>query len=167
MRLFILILLLAALPTKADTPGAGSLGAGIIIGAPTALTGKYWVNNSEAVDFGLSFWGGSGFFMYGDYHWTMKGLFGNRTRFVSQLTPYIGAGGGIVTWNEYRGCGGKWSCPENRTTGSLFLARVPVGVEWYPADPPIGVFVELVPGITIVPSTWGYLDFGIGIRYYF
>ena len=55
-----------------------------------------------------------------------------------------------------------------RRSGALGLGvRVPFGVEWKVADPPIGVFVEVVPVIAIVPQTTGIFQAGLGIRYYF
>lgn len=149
----------------AQTPGDGRLGAGIVLGSPTALTGKYWTARDEALDFGLSFWGNRWTMLYGDYHWYFTGLFGARSRFVSQLMPYLGVGGGVAFWSDRRDCG-RWSCVDRESGTALFL-RVPVGVEWYPTRPPIGVFVELVPSFTILPGTSGFFDFGVGIRYYF
>jgi hypothetical protein len=121
---------------RAQSPGDGRIGAGIVIGAPTALTGKYWTTSDEAIDFGLSFWGYRWTMLYGDYHWNWAGAFGHRSRFVSQLTPYVGIGAGLVFWGERRDCG-RWACDAYKDSGTAIFARVPLGIEWYPANPPL------------------------------
>lgn len=55
-----------------------------------------------------------------------------------------------------------------KKSGSVGLGvRVPVGVEWQPGRPPLGVYLELVPGMAIIPKTDAFFQGGIGIRYYF
>ena len=161
------LLLAMASSGHADSPGSGRFGAGFVIGSPTAFTGKYWLPGEKAVDFGLSFWSYGGMLIYGDYHWNFPRAFGGRSVFVSQLNSYVGVGAGISTWSERRNCG-RWGCDTNvRETGSGILARIPFGVEWYPGNPPIGIFFEFVPAITVIPITSGYLDYGLGARFYF
>src|SRR5882724_3292503 len=46
---------------------SGQLGAGVILGRPIGLTGKYWLNNTQAFDTGLGF--GDHFMLYGDFVW--------------------------------------------------------------------------------------------------
>jgi hypothetical protein len=168
MRHWIISVLFALfiLPARAQTPGSDRIGLGVVIGAPTAITGKYWTTNDEAIDFGLGFWSSSWILVYGDYHWYWPGLFGGKTKFSTQLLPYMGVGGGFVSWPDRRDCG-KWNCDRNGSGGMGIFARVPFGVEWYPGRPPLGVFVEISPGLTIIPGTSGFMDLGIGIRYYF
>lgn len=166
LLLSVATILILPITAKAQSPGSGRLGAGVVIGAPTAITGKYWMSNDEAVDFGLSFWGYRWTTLYGDYHWYFDRAFGNRNKFVSQLTPYVGVGGGITFWSERRECG-RWSCGSTGDSGTAIFARVPLGVEWYPVRPPLGVFAEFIPSFTVIPGTAGFFDFGVGIRYYF
>ncbi len=153
-------------PARADSPGDGRLGAGVVIGSPTALTGKYWTASDQAIDFGISFSSYRWTMLYGDYHWYWPEIFGHKNRFVSQLSLYVGVGGGLTFWSERRDCS-KWVCERTGESGTAIFARVPVGVEWYPTKPPLGVFVEIVPSFTILPGTSGFFDVGVGIRYYF
>jgi hypothetical protein len=150
----------------AQSPGADRFGLGLIIGAPTAITGKYWTQSDQAIDFGVSFWGYNWSLIYGDYHWYFSGLYGRRNKFVSQLTPYIGVGGGLGFWSGRANCN-KWSCYNNNESGSALVIRIPLGTEWFPGHPPLGVFAELVPSVSIMPGTYGYFDLGVGARYYF
>ncbi len=56
----------------------------------------------------------------------------------------------------------------SKDSGSVgFGIRVPVGLEWRPGDPSIGVFIYLAPGIAVVPATTAFVHAGLGIRYYF
>lgn len=152
----------------AGAPGVGGpLGLGIIIGDPTGFTGKYWVNSATAYDFGLAFNFGDYFLVYADYLYHFRGALGASTPFVAHLTPYLGFGGLIAfsTDDRYRR---HRSMIFDETDGSVGIGvRVPAGLEWKPADAPIGVFLELVPGLAFVPGTGFFIEGGIGARYYF
>ena len=45
--------------------------------------------------------------------------------------------------------------------------QVPVGLAWVPKDAPIDVFLQVEPGISIIPSTAFAGNGGVGIRYWF
>ena len=52
--------LLAAIGGKADATEVGygrKFGLGVVIGDPTGLTAKWWIAPTNALDFGLGFWG--------------------------------------------------------------------------------------------------------------
>ncbi|MEQ1877943.1 MAG: hypothetical protein ABL958_14975 [Bdellovibrionia bacterium] len=150
----------------ADSPGAGRLGAGIMIGEPTALTGKYWLTRNQAVDFGFGFWTYHSTIIFGDYHWYWPEIFGHKNKFVGDLSLYVGVGGGVASWRDRYWCN-RWRCEATGDSGTAIFVRVPVGVEWFPGHPPLGVFVEVSPSFSISPGMSGYLDFATGIRYYF
>jgi len=142
----------------AQTPGNRRFGLGVVLGSPTAITGKYWLSKSSAMDFGLSFasyWA----LLYGDYLWEYPDGFGHSSKFVSELVPYVGVGGGVFSWNP------NWRAYNNSGVG--LYGRLPLGVEWAPQRPPLGIFLEIAPGIAISPGMWVIIDIGIGIRYYF
>jgi hypothetical protein len=161
VMLFSMCLSLFATAVSADSK-TGNLGVGFILGEPTGLTAKYWMERSGAVDFGLAFSIQNYFLFYSDYlkHVPLK----SRSSFVSHLNPYIGIGAlaAFVTGSRTS------SDPFFRKDGDFgFGVRIPLGVEWTPAEVPLGVFVELVPGIFVFPATSGFLSGGIGARYYF
>lgn len=139
-------------------------GLGFIVGEPTAITGKYWVEQNLAFDMGLSFFVGSHLLVYGDYLWHSPGLFGRSNRFVSQLNPYMGIGAGFYIWSDRERPPG-WR--DERGTGVGLYARVPFGIEWSPGYPPLGVYLEIVPAVAVVPGIDVSFDGGLGIRYYF
>lgn len=52
--------------------------------------------------------------------------------------------------------------------GDLRLGvRIPLGIAWHPRKVPIDVFLELVPGLVVIPATALDFDFALGARFYF
>jgi hypothetical protein len=166
LAVFILFVMLGK-TALAQTPGDRRFGLGVVLGAPTAITGKYWISKKSAFDFGISAAPAYWVLIYGDYLWEYPDGFGHSSKFVSQLVPYIGVGGGLFSWNPNDYADRPWGWRGYNNSGVGLYARVPFGVEWVPQKPPLGVFIEISPGIAIFPGMWVTLDIGIGVRYYF
>lgn len=166
LKVFVLLTLLNTLPFQsAFANERQDFSAGIVLGSPSALTAKYWFNNKEAFDVGLAFSSNDYFLLYSDYLIHYPDLLNKRNKFLSRVQPYLGIGGVFVSTTkdrtDERGYYGKKS-------GSLGLGiRIPFGAEWRPSELPIGVFLELAPGMSVIPATDGYFQIGLGIRYYF
>lgn len=144
---------------------AGDVGAGIILGSPTGLTGKFWKDQQVAFDAGLSFSTSDYILVYGDYLFHYPGAIRQANKFISELTPYMGVGGAFVVTTSDRSNNDRLL---GKKSGSAGIGiRVPFGLEWKPGKPPLGAFVELVPGISVMPATDIMIMGGIGIRYYF
>ena len=157
--------LLVAAPSAPARAHNGPFGLGLVLGSPTALSGKYWLNTRAAVDFGLGFGFNDYMLVYADYLYHYPGAFGRKDAFVANLIPYFGVGGIIVLTTSDRRDSDTYL---GRRSGSLGLGvRVPFGLEWRPGDPSLGIFVEIAPGISVIPNTQGIIQAGIGIRYYF
>ncbi len=132
--------------------GAGNNGAGIgiIIGEPTGISFKY--NNFPVIGIALSL--ENHFHLHCDY-WM----------FNSSLK-------GDLYW--FAGIGGKYIYDLNRSDKNPdkyegkygFGIRIPIGIRYY-VVPALELFCEIVPGISVIPSTDFDGDAGIGIRYYF
>ena len=88
-----------------------TFGLGFELGDPTAIVGKYWVSKTNALDFGIGFWGYSwgycthnnpcnaGYQNYSfhlDYLWQSNLV---KTPAV-QLDWHIGVGGRAIIWNN-------------------------------------------------------------------
>jgi hypothetical protein len=141
-------------------------GLGAILGEPTGITGKYWMDHRAAIDGTLSFSFSHYFLIYSDYLYHFPGAFGHSSEFVSQLNPYIGVGLELLIQTEDTGRNDRHYFRSD--DGSVGLAvRIPLGIEWRPVTAPIGVFVELAPGVGVIPATYGFLQGGVGIRFYF
>lgn len=158
--------LAAGASSGAGGSSAHPFGLGFVIGEPTALSAKLWLNGENALDFGLSFAYDAYVSIFIDYLFHFAGAFGHSSTFVSQLSPYVGVGGELAFAND------RYWYRDRRFFGYShssvgFGIRVPLGIEWTPSRPPLGVFVELVPGISLIPNTSGLVEGGIGVRYYF
>lgn len=143
-------------------------GLGVMVGDPTGLSAKLWIAPTNALDFGLGFWGygvnnrcvnndcthygyNNGTF-HMDYLWQS-----NIVRGQAQLDWHIGVGGRTVWWG---GCNNN--CFE-------LSARAPaVGLDLMFNNPAfIEVFFELALGLIIVPGIYPQIEGGLGGRFYF
>ena len=156
-----------AVEHTSSSASTGPFALGGVIGDPTAITGKYWLDTDRALDFGISFFEYNYVLIYGDYLFHFPGGFGQRNKFFSELTPYIGVGGLIASFSGdyYRNGRGYWRSDSRASLG--LGVRAPFGVEWRPSRVPLGAFLELIPGIALVPGTDFFMQFGVGCRYYF
>ncbi len=146
MVLAFLFLLIGQLPVFAQPKG---LGLGIILGEPTGISLKKWMNKSRAVDGALawSFGHEDALHLHLDY------LIHNR-RLIhvdKHSVPF------------YYGVGGRFRFEENNTFG----IRFPVGLTFFLVELPIDLFVEIVPIMNLAPETDLDLNAAIGARYYF
>ena len=145
------------------TQSGRGVGLGLILGEPSGVTGKFWTSKTNAVDAGLAYSFNSFVLIYGDYLWHFFNALENAPS-AKDVAPYVGVGGAFFISSE-----------SNRKSESLFTdsgsvglgLRIPLGLEWTPSSVPIGVFLEIAPGIGFIPSTYGFFQGGIGVRYYF
>ncbi len=146
-RLLGLTALLAAL-----CYGAGGLGLGVMAGDPNGLSAKYWTGERTAFDAAAawSYWGrgGAALHLHGDF------LF-HQFEWLKvpsgELPVYIGVGARLKL------------VPENMRLG----VRVPLGVEYIFAEIPVGLFLEVAPGMDLIPETQFFPNGAVGARWYF
>ena len=146
--------------SRADSPG-GPLGVGIVLGDPSGFSARYWTTKTHSLDMSLAYSFDSFFILTGDYKLNFPHLFRSTGE---HLHPYVGLGGAVAfSTDGTTGRGGFYG-----PTGSSFGLglRVPFGIEWILSDSRLGVFLELVPGLGMIPSTFGFFEGGVGIRYY-
>lgn len=119
---------------------------GVVLGQPTGLSGKYWLDRRSAVDGVLawSFSNGGRFEAHADY------IYHPYYFDVPQgnLPVYIGAGAAIYVRDE-------------TTIGG----RIPVGISYLFGQAPLSAFLEIAPIVDLVPSTGFGISGGIGIRF--
>jgi len=151
-------------PQSADS--LRGFGIGVVVGEPTGLSAKLWLDREKALDFGLAFSFDDYVLLYSDYLFHFPGALGRSSLFVTQLTPYVGIGG-VIAFNNNRYSDKDRTFSERGRDSVGVGVRIPLGLEWIPARPPLGVFLELVPGISIIPRTSGFIEGGVGVRYYF
>jgi hypothetical protein len=147
MKKFLVILVTGIFSLGLSAQDTG-IGAGVIIGEPTGFSAKAWLSGNDALDAGLAWSFTNGWFhMHADY---LRHVFGLITVEKGQLPFYFGIGARI-------GFG----------TDVLIGARIPVGLDYMFDGVPLDIFLELVPGLAILPDTRLDMGGGIGIRYWF
>jgi len=146
--LLTLVCLLAAGLSPAAAQNSGSIGAGVIIGNPNGLTGKLWLNEGQALDFGLGF--GDNIAVYGDYLWHSWGVFPQPAE--GKLPGYLGLGVQIGD--------------SSHNHSGLGLRAVAGIAYWLPRNP-IEIFLEVVPVLHLSEDSGLHLNAGLGVRYYF
>lgn len=154
--------LISPLACRAET---GNLGLGFVLGDPTALSTRYNLSSQRAFDAQVAFTSHNFLLVYGDYLLQFHGLLGRNHKFLEQLTPYMGAGlvGAFATRKDHD----KDGYFDQRDDSLALAVRIPFGLEWRWDRVPFGIGAELAPGIVVIPSTEGFLQAGITLRYYF
>lgn len=148
--------------------GGGPFGLGIVLGDPSALTVKYWMDRNRALDGGLAFNFDKWVLLYGDWTTHFHGAFGHANSFTSALSPYVGLCGVMVISNKSEAETRREKYfSETSSSKFAFGLRIPLGLEWKPNNLPIGIFAEIAPGLTIVPGTSGFVQGGVGARFFF
>lgn len=152
MKKFVLLLLSAFLLMNVNTHAQDKgFGAGIMIGEPTGFSAKYWLNETNALDFGLAY------------------SFVRKDNAVSLHADYLYHAFDLIKSSEripvYYGFGARLRIVEKEDTG--LGARGVIGVAWLSSQVPVDVFIELVPVFNLFPSTSLNLDAAIGARFYF
>lgn len=142
--LALVCLIVTTVPIWAQT--AGDFGAGVILGNPTGLTGKLWIDGAQAVDMGVGY--STRLALYGDYLWHAWRLFPQPAE--GKMPVYFGVGAQVRTLNP----------AEVGVRTVLGLAY------WLPRDP-VEVFIEVVPIFRFTPGDSVGLDAALGVRYYF
>ncbi len=149
----------AALLLMFATPGLAigkyGIGVGFVLGDPSAITMKYFINEQHAFDVGIGEAGGDGFYLYGDYLLHFPTIIP-----VEKITLYLGGGIGFHDFEKDRKH--KDDIDENRIE-----VRLPIGVEFETPRIPLGVFLEIAPAMRLAPDVDFGFRGGLGIRYYF
>ncbi|MBP6979278.1 MAG: hypothetical protein KBB71_13300 [Lentimicrobiaceae bacterium] len=123
-------------------------GLGLMFGYPAGISLKYWIDDQQAVDGGItwSFYYGGYFQVHADY------LRHAYVIDVSQgkLPFYYGIGARLGFGNYTR-----------------FGARVPLGIEYIIQNAPVDIFLEIVPGMEFLPDPDFSMEGAVGFRYFF
>ena len=143
------------------------LGAGLMIGSMTSVTGKYKTSSQSALDFGVALFSAPWTAVYGDYLWQYPGFFGSSSPLARQTTAYLGAGGGLGFWTLSKGCIRYYCGTDYSSSGTSIFFRGLVGVEWNPLKPNLGIFLEIGPTLGLGSGFVSVLDLGLGGRFYF
>jgi hypothetical protein len=135
-------------------------GLGIMVGEPTGVSFKTWIDQDRAIDAGIawSFSGDDSLHLHADYLLHHFGVFKNH-KLPGQLPLYYGLGGRIKLEDDDNGRGDD--------EDTLVGLRLPVGIAYLFAEAPFDLFAEIVPVLDLVPDTDLDLNAAVGVRYYF
>ncbi len=146
MKRLMMALFLATVGGPLWAQQTGSFGAGVVLGDPTGLTGKYWLDGSKALDFGVGFSGDAAFYV--DFLWHSWDLMPQPSQ--GKLAAYAGFGPRLETERD-----------------AVLGARTLLGLGyWFPRHP-IELFVEGGPVFRLTPDHDVDADLGLGVRFYF
>jgi len=165
MRLTRTLPLIALLSLSTQTMAQrDGFGLGFILGEPTGISFKGWLNDTRAID-GAVAWDlnhNNTLNLHADY------LFHNYDLIrvnKGALPLYFGPGVRFRAWQDGR----YWRHVEwHDTEGRADLAfRFPVGLAYQFDRAPLDVFLEFAPAIGLLPATYFDIDGGLGMRYWF
>lgn len=146
---FVLAIFLLLLTTHTFAQ-AGQMGVGVMLGNPTGINGKYWLDEERAVDggLGLSLGPSTNASLHSDF------LLHNFSAFYLNET---------VPLDFYYGIGGRLEFADEIELG----VRIPIGLVNQMKEKNADVFAEIAPILDFVGRTGIELHFAAGGRYYF
>jgi hypothetical protein len=154
MLLGVCALFALALPTHAQAQRR-DFGLGLVIGDPTGLSVKGFLDDRQAID------GALGFGFIGDDHISLHAdylyHFDIKRWDIAMLDLYIGVGPKL----------GLHDHGPRDNTHILLGARAPIGLALTFLEAPFDIFLELAAGLWLVENVDLYLDAAIGGRYWF
>jgi hypothetical protein len=133
-------------------PAEGTLGVGILFGEPSGFTAKLRLTPANALQLHLGYGlRGPGHLVASlDYLFHLRDLL-PAVQGVGRIVPYVGAGGRLGIRDE----------------DPLLSLRVPLGLSFVFDRAPVELFLEVAPGVGLLPSTEALVDGGFGGRFYF
>jgi hypothetical protein len=157
---------------KSNFEANKTFGLGIMIGAPTGLSGKYYLGPDTALDFGLGWVGGygnhRGVHVHADFLWHPISLVSAD---AFELPLYLGVGGRFWSFDHYHRNDRDWH------DGAALGVRGPFGIAFDFNDVPIDIFFELVLVLDVEFDDDRFdddhdgihlrLNGALGFRYYF
>lgn len=152
--IFIFILFVTITASESKAQSTSGFGLGIIVGEPTGVSFKGWLDNKSAVD-GAVAWS---FINKGSFHVHVDYL-----RHVNLETTPTGE------FNFHYGIGGRLKAKNNddANSDSRFGARIPLGLDYNFSTEPIEIFVEVAPVLDFTPKTDASFNGALGVRFYF
>lgn len=142
--LALVCLFASAAPLRAQQ--ARDVGLGVVVGNPTGITGKLWLDGTQAVDAGLGYSSKTTF--YADYLWHMWEALPQPS--VGKLPLYFGFGPQVRMFDD-----------------AEFGIRAVAGAAYWLPQHPVELFLEVVPVFRLTQGSSVGLDAGLGLRYYF
>jgi hypothetical protein len=148
----LLLLLFFAIPSQAPAgDNRSGIGAGIIIGEPTGLDGKFWLSSATAIQSAVA-WSTSN---NASLHFTLD--------YTVHKWGLIDVERGSLP--IYFGVGGRLRLRDGRDDD--VGVRIPIGLVYQFANDPFDIFLEVVPIMDLAPDTDFSANVALGARLFF
>lgn len=149
LRSMILLTVTAAMLCSSALAQESGFGLGVIVGEPTGLSFKYWVERTIAVD--------------GAVAWSL-----GEDDALHLHVDYLAHNFKLFQIEEgkfpiYYGLGCRIKSGDDDKLG----ARIPLGMNYLFENTPLDIFLEIVPVLDLAPSTELNMNGAIGVRYFF
>ena len=141
------------------------VGLGGMLGLPTGLSLKYYFNPKHALaaGAGASWYYGNHLHLHVD--WNYHIMLPRAADF--DLPFYVGVGGLFVFWFHDNHPHWWGSTASRLDTNAGLGVRVPIGIAFNLNKVPLDIFIEVVPGLGLIPNIGFFIDGAVGVRYYF
>lgn len=157
--------LIAALAIAHAAPAAAQgdtkyAGVGFIIGEPTGLDAKFFLNNENALEFGLawSLEGRNELHLQGDYLWHKYDLIDLNN--ADEMPLFFGIGARFVVRDDD-------DPDDDDDDDDIIGIRFPIGLAYMLTNYPFDIFAAIVPILDIAPDSDFDLEGAIGARFWF
>ncbi len=144
----VLVLMVFGLGMQQAKAQAHGLGIGFIAGDPTGLSLKAWATQNTALDFAVG-WSTGGDAIYGHVDYLIHNF--NLINIGSGQLPV------------FYGPGARLAASDDPQIG----LRLVGGIVWLLPEVPIDLFLQLAPGLDLLPETDFRLNGALGARYFF
>lgn len=150
IRLMAVVLISLVLHIQSQAADQKKFGIGVILGAPTGLSLKYWTNSSVAIQGAVG--GGPGGLVVGADYIEHVEAFTNRS-----FTFYYGPG---VFMGE------TWGGPKVARSDVGIGVKGVFGVNYIKPNQPFEFSIELGPALLLVPTVGMGVELGVSFRFY-
>jgi hypothetical protein len=149
-------------------PASTDVGVGFILGNPSGLSAKLPAGSVNAFHLILAYNQNRG---WGNRGWDNNNCGPDNNDCDGRL--YLG---GDYVWYNYNSIPvskgrlpfyygpGVWTSVSNDASVGI---RFALGLEYQFATAPFDIFLEIAPGVRVIPNTNGYVSSGLGARFYF
>jgi hypothetical protein len=167
MKIYLLLVLVFILPFLSQrnaysAEDVSRFGIGAVLGEPTALTAEAEFDSRNSIDGNFGYTWGHSVLLSADYLFHFPGAFSTDSDFINQLSPYVGVGPELRFYSA-----GHHAIISSNDAGTVFSARIPLGLGWNIPKSAVKLYVEIAPVLDLVPGLDANMEAGIGARFYF
>lgn len=161
-RYLLFFILILGINLLCQSPRGKNFGFGIILGEPTGVTVKYWLNSENALvgNLGTSYFGKPRIDV--EYLWHFDAFNSSIVKMYAGPAGVLGFGEGNSYWYEWRNDRFYY-----RKKGDLGLGiKGLVGINIVPRRTPLEVFLEIGALVGLAPDFGSQGEAAVGIRFY-